>query len=63
MFDSNHVQNDFIYQTGGSTEYVAIFSAGLPCSFVWWLIARVLFFFLKKKDIITDDCIPPRPHS
>jgi sulfate adenylyltransferase subunit 1 (EFTu-like GTPase family) len=22
MFDSNHVQNDFIYQTGGSTEEV-----------------------------------------
>jgi hypothetical protein len=21
MFDSNHVQNDFIYQTGGSTSY------------------------------------------
>jgi hypothetical protein len=24
MFDSNHVQNDFIYQTGGSTKLLLI---------------------------------------
>jgi hypothetical protein len=29
MFDSNHVQNDFIYQTGGSTLKFLVGIVGL----------------------------------